>query len=181
MQTCRLADMKACRQTDTQTHTHGHTDIQTYMHTCIRAYMHTCMRTCLHTYVHTYILTDIHTYILTYIHTYLQTYFPTYILTYILTYLHMLKPTVWLVGGFVVSASCVLCHFGSRMHLLCFCGCILANLSASGCSSPHIVVRHVSSSDKTRCNSCAVFNSGSFCGDRYVGCILNSARWFSQR
>ena len=36
-----------------------------------------------------------------------------------------LKPTVWLVGGFVVSASCALCHFGSRMHLLCFCGCIL--------------------------------------------------------
>ena len=30
----------------------------------------------------------------------------------------MLKPTVWLVGGFVVGASCVLCHFGSRMHLL---------------------------------------------------------------
>ena len=27
----------------------------------------------------------------------------------------MLKPTVWLVGGFVVGASCVLCHFGSRM------------------------------------------------------------------
>ena len=32
----------------------------------------------------------------------------------------LLKPTVWLVGGFVVGASCVLCHFGSRMHLLLF-------------------------------------------------------------
>ena len=30
----------------------------------------------------------------------------------------MLKPTVWLVGGFVVG--CFLCHFGSRMHLLLF-------------------------------------------------------------
>ena len=28
------------------------------------------------------------------------------------TALHAEKPTVWLVGGFIVGASCVLCHFG---------------------------------------------------------------------
>ena len=47
----------------------------------------------------------------------------------------MLKPTVWLVGGFAVGASCRLCHLGSRMHLLCFCGCSLLICL-------HIVVRH---------------------------------------
>ena len=32
----------------------------------------------------------------------------------------MLKPTVWLVGGFVVGASCALCHFWLKDELTLF-------------------------------------------------------------